>query len=105
MQGRGRFARTTLLVAQHHDVSRARLTLTSLQQHASTPFRYLQITRERGQVKCASAVSNRCPSCLNDESSRTGCAKALASVLRVRKPTRVAGLGSRLGLAARPPAW
>src|SRR5882724_3115352 len=37
MQGGGGFTRSTLLVAQHNDVSRAGLTLTSLHQHASTP--------------------------------------------------------------------
>src|SRR6266446_3213136 len=35
---------------------RARLTLTSLHQHSSTLGRYLQITRDRGQVKCANDV-------------------------------------------------
>src|ERR1700732_379901 len=37
MQGGGGFTRSTLLVAQHNDVSRAGLTLTSLHQHSSTP--------------------------------------------------------------------
>ena len=37
MQGGGGFARTALLVAQHDHVRRAGLTLTSLQQHDSTP--------------------------------------------------------------------
>ena len=37
MQGGGGFARTALLIAQHNDMSRARLPLTSLHQHSSTP--------------------------------------------------------------------
>ena len=37
MQGGGGFARTALLVAQHNDMSRARLPLTSLHQHVSIP--------------------------------------------------------------------
>lgn len=37
VQGGGGFARTALLVTQHHHVGRAGLTLTSLLQHASTP--------------------------------------------------------------------
>jgi len=39
MQGRGGFARAAFFVAQHNDMSRARLTLTSLEQHAfDSPF-------------------------------------------------------------------
>src|SRR3982074_2064479 len=53
MQGGGGFTRTTLLIAEHNDVSRARLPLTSLHQHFCEPLSYLQITRDRGQVKCA----------------------------------------------------
>jgi hypothetical protein len=37
MQGGGGFSRTTLLVSQHNDVRRARLPLTGLQQHVSSP--------------------------------------------------------------------
>ena len=37
VQGGGGFSRTALLVAQHDDVRRAGLTLTSLNQHYSTP--------------------------------------------------------------------
>src|ERR1019366_149614 len=37
MQGGGGLARTALLIAQHNDMSRARLPLTSLHQHSSTP--------------------------------------------------------------------
>ena len=37
MQGGGGFTRTALLVAQHNDVRRAGLSLTSLHQHVSTP--------------------------------------------------------------------
>ncbi len=37
MQGGGRFARPTLLVAQHHHMRRAGLSLASLNQHLSTP--------------------------------------------------------------------
>ena len=53
MQGGGGFARTALLVAQHNDMRRAGLPLTSLHQHCFDPCGYLQITRDRGQVKCA----------------------------------------------------
>jgi hypothetical protein len=37
VQRHGGFARSTLLVAQHHDVRRAGLSLASLHQHLSTP--------------------------------------------------------------------
>ena len=37
MQGGGGFTLTALLVAQDNDMSRARLPLTSLHQHSSTP--------------------------------------------------------------------
>ena len=38
MQGGGGFARTALLIAQHNDVRRAGLPLTSLHQHALIPW-------------------------------------------------------------------
>ena len=38
MQSGGRFARTALLIAQHDDVRRTGPPLSSLHQHASTPF-------------------------------------------------------------------
>ena len=50
--------------AQHDDVRRAGLPLTCLQQHDSTPRRYLQITRVCGQVKCAITLIDRCLSAL-----------------------------------------
>jgi hypothetical protein len=37
VQGGGGFTRTALLIAQYNDMSRARLALTSLHQHSSTP--------------------------------------------------------------------
>ena len=42
MQRRGGFTRSTLLVAQHHHMGRARLPLTSLHQHA---FRFPSLAR------------------------------------------------------------
>jgi hypothetical protein len=38
MQGGGGFTRTTLLVSKHNDMGGARLPLTSLHQHVSTPL-------------------------------------------------------------------
>src|ERR1019366_3163325 len=53
MQGGGGFTGTALLIAQHNDMSRARLPLPSLHQHFANPCGYLRIPRDRGQVKCA----------------------------------------------------
>src|SRR4029450_130629 len=44
MQGGRGFSGSALLVAEHDDVRRTELTLTRLNQHDSTPTRYLQIT-------------------------------------------------------------
>ncbi len=49
--GRG-LARPALLVAEHDDMRRAGLSLSSLQQHPEVPSHYLQIASGWGQAKC-----------------------------------------------------
>src|SRR6266403_610407 len=60
VQGGGGFSRTALLVAEHNDMRRTGLSLTSLQQHIPHPQTHLQITGDHGQVKCATTSANRC---------------------------------------------
>src|ERR1700732_1966397 len=78
MQSGGGFTRATLLVAEHNDVTGAGLPLASLHQHAPSPREYLQITHDRGQVKCALALSNRNSGRLYDESLAPRGAPAIA---------------------------
>jgi hypothetical protein len=64
MQGGGGFSRPALLVAEHDDMRRTELTLTRLNQHDSTPARYLQVTRGCASSEMRDDAFNSLAACL-----------------------------------------
>src|SRR4029079_1827663 len=64
MQGGGGFSPPALLVAKHDNVRRTELTLTRLNQHDSTPTRYLQITHGCASSEMRDDAFNSLAACL-----------------------------------------